>query len=341
MVLVSQTLIAKRLNLSQRTVSLCLAGSDKVAANTRRRVLAVAEEMGYQRNRSALAMRTGRFNSVALLQSTRPWQSFLPPGLMQGIQQALSRRQMHLILASVSDEKLDDGTFLPSVLREWSVDGFLVNYNIEFPPRLVDVIESNNLPSVWINTKRPHDCVYPDDVAAGRTLTKKLLELGHQRIAFFTHRALDGHHSVPDRYAGYEQAMRSAGLQPQLLVYPDLNWDDAEGGLRYARSMLQSADRPTAVVAYEALEAHRILLASCSLRLKLPADLSLATFHENDLNGSGFPITVLVLPEEEMGAASIELLLRRVDGEPHIAPRAIEPWELVGASIGPPPARLQ
>src|SRR5438105_4704906 len=117
--MVSQTSIARKLNLSQRTVSLCLAGSDRVAEATRKRVVETAQELGYRPNRSALSMRTGRFNAIAMLQSTHLGYSFLPEQLLVGLQEGLSRHEMHLVLASVPDEKLTDGQYLPSVLREW------------------------------------------------------------------------------------------------------------------------------------------------------------------------------------------------------------------------------
>ena len=88
--MVSQTSIARKLNLSQRTVSLCLAGSDRVAEATRKRVVETAQELGYRPNRSALSMRTGRFNAIAMLQSTHLGYSFLPEQLLVGLQEGLS-----------------------------------------------------------------------------------------------------------------------------------------------------------------------------------------------------------------------------------------------------------
>src|SRR4051812_31228185 len=124
--MVSQAAIARRLNLSQRTVSFCLSGSDRVSEETRKRVLKVANELGYRPNRSALSMRTGRFNAIALLQSAHVEYSYLPESLLVGLHEGLASREIRLVLASVPDEKLTDGQYLPSVLREWSVDGFLV-----------------------------------------------------------------------------------------------------------------------------------------------------------------------------------------------------------------------
>jgi LacI family transcriptional regulator len=341
--MVSQSYIARKLNLSQRTVSLCLAGSEKVADNTRRRVLAAAQDLGYRPNRSARAMRSGRFNAIALLQSTHPYLSYLPEQLLGGIQTALAERQQQLVVAAVPDEKLVDADYLPSVLREWSVDGFLVNYNYGFSPRMVEVIEENHLPSIWLNTKRPYDCVYPDDLGAGRKATEKLLDLGHRRIAFFCHRRFEDHFSVGDRYAGYEQAMRAAGLPSRTLFYPDADWHGGERGLAFISSVLSASDRPTAIVSYESFEAMRVVLAAFKLGLEFPRDLSLITFAASEFANSAFPVATQKIPEMEMGRSAVQMLLTRIESDAtprapaHQPPAALEFTELTVETMGVPP----
>jgi LacI family transcriptional regulator len=334
--MVNQTTIARRLNLSQRTVSACLSGSGKISKQTRQRVLETANEMGYRPNRSALSMRTGRFNTVAMLQSTQPGFSDLPEFLLSGLQDGLIRLGVHLMIASVPDEQLCDEGFLPSVLREWAVDGFLVNYNYGFSLKMVDVIERNHLPSVWLNCKRTHDCSYPDDVGAGRRLTEHLLGLGHRRIAFFSHRLFEGHFSVGDRYFGYSEAMAEAGLPARKLFYADGEGNSSEDALRFVRSVLESPDRPTAIVAYEIREATRILYMSLRLGLSIPEDLSLVTVCERPAEDLGLPITVLRIPHAAEAEAALDVLMRRINGEEHIAPRVVPYREMTGASTAPP-----
>ena len=333
----SQTTIARTLNLSQRTVSLCLSGSDKVADATRERVVAAAKAMGYRPNRSALAMRRGRFNAVALLQGTRIGQSPMPARLLEGLQMALAAHHNYLIVATLSEEPADDAGRLPQVLREWSVDGFLVNIDHHLPPRLLDAIEDDRVPSVWINTKRDHDCVHPDDLSAGRQLTEHLLARGHRRIAFCSHRSFDHHYSVADRHAGYEAAMRDAGLAPRLLYFDDPDWQAADLSVEHLRRTLGGGDRPTAVVAYEALEAHRLLISALRLGLAVPDDLCLATFHALPAHDSGFPIITLLLPEDRVGASAVESLIRRVDGGGRQPPVAVPFTELENGECCLPP----
>jgi LacI family transcriptional regulator len=336
---VSQTVIARKLNLSQRTVSLCLAGSDRVAEQTRKKVLKVAAELGYRPNRSALSMRSGRFNAIALLQSTSQQYSYLPGGLLAGVQEVLAQRRLHLVLASLPEAKLNDDDVLPIVLSEWLVDGFLVNYNYGFSQRFVQAIEQNRLPSIWLNTKRPYGCVYPDDVGAGRALTERLVALGHRRIDYVCHRAWDEHFSVADRYAGYESVMTAAGLAPRKHVLDGrtVPWGDADAGVKFMRQILERPDRPTAIVAYEGFESIRLVIAAASLGLSIPRDLSICSFHERDMTTAGFPITVLEIPEHEMGQRALDMLLARIeDNDARVPPVAMPYSRLSGATIAAP-----
>jgi DNA-binding LacI/PurR family transcriptional regulator len=337
--MVSQTVIAKKLNLSQRTVSLCLADSDRVAAATKKRVLEAAEQLGYRRNQSALAMRSGRFGVIGLLQCTQEQYSYLPPTILGSIQATLAKDKLNLMVSSFSTTDLNEDDRLPSVLREAMVDGLIVNYTHGFTPRFAEMVERSHLPSVWINVKRPYGCVYPNDVGAGRTMTEQLLQLGHRRIAYFCHRTYDSHFSVADRYQGYESAMSAAGLSPEKRVLEgDVSWEDVESGLQFVRSFLQGSRRPTAVVTYEAFEAMRVILAARELGLRVPADLSVVTFNERSSIGLGFPITTCHVPNGEMGRQAVEMLVARVKDRNAPLPQvAVDFTSVTGATTAKSP----
>ena len=337
--MVSQTVIAKHLNLSQRTVSLCLADSDRVAAATKKRVLEAAEQLGYRRNQSALAMRSGRFGSIGLLQCTQEQYSYLPPSILGSIQSTLAKEKLNLMVSSFSPAELNEEDRLPGFLREAMVDGLIVNYTYGFTPRFAEMVERSHLPSVWMNVKRPYGCVYPDDVGAGRMLTEKLLKLGHKRIAYFCHRTYDEHFSVADRYQGYESAMSAAGCAPEKRVLEgNVPWENVDAGLEFVRSFLQGARRPTAVVTYEAFEAMRTILAARDLGLRVPEDLSVVTFSDRESAGLGYPITTCHVPNAEMGRRAVEMLVARVNDRTAALPQAAIPFtHVTGSTASKPP----
>jgi len=196
--------IAARAGVTKATVSNVLnrnrVGTRSDAVRNAQRIRKIAAELGYRPNMAARAIQTNRFNAVGLIASTEPRFSVYQPYLA-GLTRACRRKDLHLTLGEVVDEKLTDERYIPKVLREWAVDGLLIAYMAGFPPVLADLIEQYRIPSVWLNAKRDHDCVYPDDRGGMELATRHLVELGHQRIAFFSVFP-GGHYSSRDRRAG-------------------------------------------------------------------------------------------------------------------------------------------
>src|SRR5688572_22758476 len=178
--------IARRTGLSVPTVGNVLGRSgDRYSAETRRRVLEAAAELGYRPNSSARAMRQGRFGCAALIlsRSRQQTHSFIPTGLLDGLDNELGRHDMHLTITRLSDEELSHDDFVPKVLRQHMADGMIVNYTHGIPPAMLDLIHAHHTPAVWLNAKLNEDCAYPDDLGAAKAVTEELLKLGHRRIA--------------------------------------------------------------------------------------------------------------------------------------------------------------
>ena len=342
--MITMTDVAKRVGVSQSTVSCVLNGRYNrvgVSVETRERILETAREMGYRPHSSARALRAGRFGSVALLLSAEEHHSYLPGALHDGIQEALNARDLHLTLAKAPDEQLTEKGFLPKILRSSVADGLLINYTQAVPDALERALREHQLPSIWINADRTEDCVRPDDREAGQRLTERLLALRHTRIAYLSQHELHPapwiHYSVFHRFAGYEQAMRAAGLAPRLL---DMPVSLAEIETR-ARLWLNRPDRPTAVIAYGPGAALAVRFAALSLGLRVPDDLSIAAFglHSADESG-GKPLTMALVPEREMGKAAVEDLLRRIDTPGESLPLRILPFAFDGGATCAPPIKL-
>src|SRR6185295_16580276 len=177
--------IAERSGLSVPTVSQVLNNKGhRYRSETCKRVLKAVRELGYRPNSSARAIRMGRFNCVALLLSTERHKSFLPNELLRGIHDGVAEHDYHMSLTVLPDDKLTSQGFVPKILRQWMADGLLINYHVDVPQRMIELIHEHGIPSVWINTKQKSDCAFPDDLGASREATEKLLALGHRRIFY-------------------------------------------------------------------------------------------------------------------------------------------------------------
>ena len=309
--------IAEDAGLSHQTVSFVLGQKAHLfRPETQQRVREAASRLGYRPNGSARAMRAGRFNTLAILLSTESGRSTLFTNFLMGAEHAARAAGQHLLVTAMPDEQLTNPDFVPRILGEALADGLLVNYYVQVPAQLADLIVRCRIPSVWTNARRAADCVYPDDFAAGRTATERLITAGHRRIAYLdtTHGhpfdAGRDHYSAFDRHEGYRMAMREAGLPVQEFLPPQALREVEIGPA--VKDWLAQPSRPSAVVTYCDVEIFAILHGAMSLGLKLPGDLAMASFAEQPIHCGMAPVTTMLIPMWEMGRVAVEMLMKKM-----------------------------
>lgn len=346
--------IARKTGLSIPTVGNILGRSGSLySADTRQRVLSAAAELGYKPNSSARAIRNGRFGCAALVLSRSRVHSYIPPHLLDGLDDELSAHNMHLTVSRLSDEQLTASDFIPKVLREHFADGMIVLYTHEIPAPMLELIRSHRTPAVWVNAKLDGDCVYPDDVNAAKLATEELIKLGHRRIAFvhlITRGDLTGafeenrsrfHYSDADRANGYAAAMLDARLTPRVIFHDRFIAESDQ--LIVCRELLASADRPTAVLAYSEGEGEAAIGAALSLGLNVPRDLSVVVFAAGSSYFVGHHLSVVAIPTNEMGRRAVRMLLEKLKQPDVLCPPQSIKYGLGadGATIAPPPQTMK
>jgi LacI family transcriptional regulator len=345
--------IARSLDLSYATVTHVLSGRAeklRIKAETRQRVMAAAQEMGYRPHAVAKAISTGRTGTVTLVQPTR--HTYLPPQLLFGLSGAAEAHDLQLTITSAGEDLNAipgaPGGELPKAIREVAADGLLVNYIDALPAAFVAAIERHRIPAVYLNNRRAADCVHPDDVAAGALAASHLLALGHRHISYActapAARKAGAHYSVSDRLAGCRKALEEAGLPPPAFwempaavsefVTPAVSDERIGDAVR----RLSAPDRPTAIVTYSPISALPILIAAAQCGLRVPEDLSVVTCREAPEWHSGCMITTVVTHFEVVGREALDMLLLKIASPGGLLPpRPVPPTLSVGASTGPAP----
>lgn len=292
--------------LSPRTVAGVLHGDGRSTNRAvRERVRLVAERLGHPAPAGT---------TLLVVQSETPHLSYHPPGLLQGLIEGARAAGCRLEMAIVPDDQLDNEAGLQALLGQTGANGLLFNYHLGYPRALPELIERLAVPTLWVNSLHRNDCVMPGDFDAAVSLTRHLLALGHRRIAYadltndFTAHVL--HHSCLERLDGYKQAMLEGGHRPQLLGV-ELPLDAVEQ--RHLTSATLSADPvPSAVIAY----CPRSLMpfyhhALADRHLRVPGDLSLATFVNDEHEIAGIDVTRMANPWLDVGHAAVTRLVAR------------------------------
>ena len=296
---------------------------------TRRKVFDAARRLGYRPNASARSMQSGKFDCLCLLQSAEEWRGYLPQSMLQGFQEAMHDRGMHLTISTLPDDKLNDETYVPKILREVMADGLLINYIDAIPKHLMSLIRKNDVPSVWINVKHATDCIHPDDYGGARTATEWLIASGRERIAYvdLAYLARAGHYSKRDRRNGCLEALRDAGREEVSLTRPHPT--PGHDTLAFALEALSGSRRPDAVVTYGPADATTLLHGATFLGMRVPDDLAIISFCESDLHEARkIPVGTVVVDWRRMGREAVGMLLQRID-----APEESFPARAMGLAV--------
>ena len=292
------------------TVSRVINGSASVSEATRRRVLDVVAELGYEPNATARALSTGRTRSVGVI---APF--FTRPSVIErlrGVAPMLAASGYQLVLFDVERPEQRADVFRSVIGR---VDGLL---SISLAPPTADLrrLAAAGIPVVLVD--QAHEAVPTvtvDDVEGGRMATEHLLELGHRRIAFAGD-TVDGVHGASAssrRCVGYQRALDDAGVpvRPELVK---LRPHGRDGGRDRARAARRCAAPPTAVFAASDLQALAMIDALEALGARVPDDLSVVGFDDVELARYA-GLTTVAQPLEDSGTRGAELLLSALEGE--------------------------
>ncbi len=337
--------IAEMTGLSVPTVVQVLGTrGHRYRQETREKVQEAAAQIGYRPNAAARALNKGRFGSAAILCGANPWLNLLPQMLVDGIMDELEARNMHLTMARLSNDRLNQEDELPKVLRQWMADGLLINYNTEIPQQMQQYVKQYHLPAIWLNSKHDYDCVHPDDYGAGQQITENLLKLGHRRIAYadYNKGMIDPswhqvHYSTHDRAAGYRDTMQAAGLSPREIRSMDNTGEKHR--LEYSIKWLGESDRPTAVIANGLHIGMAVWQAALKLQIKVPADMSIVAIGHGSYGDTHMGLNTWIVPEYSEGREAVKLLCQKIQQPDVELPPAAVTYDCVrdGITLGPAP----
>lgn len=302
--------IARLAGVDISTVSRALAGSPRVAKETRELIDQIVRDTGYVVNETARNLRDGRANQVLVIVSdiAAPFYS----DVVQGIVEALAERGTNVLLGATLRQAEREAT-LGTHLLTGVVDGIItVTGSI---PKPVLGMQGFSRKVVAISRPVPQEgvtCVTIDNYAAAKEVMVHLHAMGHRRIVHIggpTHSE-----TYRSRNAAYVDFMRDNGLAELTNIRStDSFKDDAESGLEIMKSMLQDGPRPTAVFCATDELAIGAMAAARRAKLNIPADVSFFGFDDLKLAGlMSPPLSTVSVPRFEMGRRGAEALFRQI-----------------------------
>ncbi len=304
--------IAALAGLSKSTVSLVLNNSPKVDPATRRHVLAVIRRHNYVPSFAATALAKGSTRLIGMIVPGLSWHMVASINL--GVAAVAERTGFDIILYTATNER-DYGPLIDRILTSSMSSGLLVITNLQPLDPLVQVAR-DGLPVVVVNTLGTRvelPSVTVDNYSGAVTAVNYLLQLGHERIACV--QGLMRYQCCQDRYRGYLDALRAAGIQPdpELTKAGEFDPDTIRARSRELFA-LPKRQRPTAVFAQSDVTAYAVMKAAVDAGLRIPEDVSVIGF--DDIESAAQvppPLTTIQQPFTEMGKRAAELLMAAIN----------------------------
>lgn len=319
--------VAARAGVSKATASRALSGGGYVAAETRERVRAAAEQLAYVAHSSATSLATGRSRSVGVIMPALDRWFFAE--LLSGIQDELLASGHDLLLYGIQEGSAERAHLFRDVLPRRRLDG-IIAVGIQPSAREMERLMLVDSPLVSVGAySEGSSAVSIDDEAAGKMATEHLIDLGHRDIAFLGGRADAATHAFGDelRLDGYRSAMFSAGLDSSI------RHADGEptmpGGYEAGVRMLSDRRyRPTGVVAVCDEAAVGGIIAARRMGLSVPTELSVVGIDDH-AHADMFSLTTVRQVPREQGRAAVRLLRERMDAPDAATVQRVLPSELI------------
>ena len=330
--------VARDVDMSTATVSRALRGLPGVSDSTRELVEEAARRLGYVPSPSAAGLASGRTRTVAVVVPFVTRWFFA--SVVHGAEEVLRERGYDLLLYNLAGTDAARHRVFETDLLHKRVDAILLLSLTPSPDELAR-LERLARPVTIVGADVPGaSTVRIDDVAAARTATEHLIELGHRRIAFVGGEGLLDFTAPVARLAGYRESLAAAGIPLDPALQADGGFT-LSGGTTAGRELLDRDTRPTAVFAASDEMAFGILKAARDLGLDVPGDVSVVGIDDHEL-AEFFELTTVAQPVNEQGRLAAREVLAALDcragGDRWEPQQVILPTHLaVRATTGPPP----
>jgi LacI family transcriptional regulator len=329
--------VARRAGVSVATASRALNGNVLVKPETRDRILAVMDEMGFMPSPAARRLSLGRTLTVGVVVSflTRPQAA----ERLRGVDAVLGDSEFDLVIYNVESVQKRDH-YLGSLAGSQRADGLIV---MSLPPlaEATSALSRSPVPIVFIDVHTPAVASMPrvigDDLAGGAMAARHLLDLGHTAIAFIGD-------AVADPFGFTSSRVRERGLMDELAksgVSIPAEWIGHGAHGRYeardlAHRILSAQRRPTAIFTASDTQALGVIAAAREIGLHVPDDLSVIGY--DDIEAADYVgLTTVRQQLFESGRRGAEILLSEIESRSERPPIAMLTPELVVRATTAPP----
>lgn len=322
--------VAKRANVALSTVSYAINGTRPISDETRKRIFAAMEELGYRPNALARGLASKRSRILALL--------FSAPERGLGITElefvtsaadAARENDYHLVLWS---SEIHDPNELRELIQEGLVDG-VVAMEVHLNDERINLLREINFPFSMIGRCEDTSGIGYVDIDFQQTLQEAVGHLagfGHSRIAFINHSQMeyDAKYGPAVRaQARFEEAARAANVRG----YSRFCKAAPLAGYEAMISLLAEDPQITGLISMNERVIPGIMQAIAEKEWAVPDDFSLVSIISSARSAEMVmpALTTLEPQSAQMGRLGVELLIQQLEGKVEEVTQILLPCKLV------------
>lgn len=318
--------IAKLANVAPSTVSKALNNRTDISAETRTRIVQIAQEKNYAPSAPVRHLKSPASENIGIIfsreqnpLSDNPFYS----RILEGIEAELAINGYNLVL-----NLIQSGTAFefPKIVRKRQVDGVILIGN--FDDSLAAKIKTLPLPTVFVDPQQPvkdYSHVLIDNEHGAFNATQYLIRKGHRRIGFISGDL--ERLSFKQRFEGYKKALHfhNIPIDNDLIQTGGL-----ENGYMHVKRLLMLQNRPTAIFAGNDINAIHGYKAIQDHNLKIPNDISMVGFDDIYVAKYSSPsLTTIRVYTQELGSMGVRTLFQLIHQEMNAPITAVIPTRLV------------
>jgi len=311
--------VARRAGVSQTAASFVLTGRReemRISLDVEARVLEAARETGYRPNIISRSLRTGTTHTIGFISDTVATTRFAGDLIRGALEAARDLGHLLLIAETEGDGALEQQ--LLETMADRQVDGIVLASM--YTRKLAVPAALRNGRAVLLNAvparPAPLVSVIPDELEAGRTAARTLLEAGYTKGIYLigagprpTQRPKPtGALAALERLQGIKETLAANAVSLGGAVVCQ-DWEPEVGYAAVERLIARGAD-VRALICFN----DRLAVGACNAlhdaSLEVPHDVSVISFDDDPIASWVKPqLTTIALPHYELGRRSIELLL--------------------------------
>lgn len=308
--------VAREAGTSAATVSRALNHNDRVDPELAARVVAAATKLGYRPNHSARNLRRRRTNLWVLIISDIEVAFFT--SVARGVEDTGMKHGFAVVLCNADEDEQKEAKYVDLAVAEQAAGVIISPHSAGTH---IDQLTGASIPVVLIDRglDAPVDSVTADSRGGALAATEHLLAQGWRRPACIT--GPESAQTAMLRRAGYEDALRAAGIKTARIVHRLFN---IEGGRSATASLFDRDRRPDSLFVANAALTLGVLQELRARELHPGRDVGLICF--DDAPWAPFidpPISVVSQPAYRIGTQAAGLLVDRINGVSQTRPRAL------------------